>query len=145
LSFVRFLYRPKNELEKSDRSAAAVTADENEPSELCPNCRKQVPLSIIWGNLHTCSCGYHFRISARQRIGIIADDQTFDEMDQDICALDILSFPGYAQKLETTRNACSEPEAVVCGTADIGGIRCCLFAMEPYFMMGSMGTAVGKK
>jgi acetyl-CoA carboxylase carboxyl transferase subunit beta len=27
----------------------------------------------------------------------------------------------------------------------IGGQKCCLFVMEPYFMMGSMGSAVGEK
>lgn len=34
---------------------------------------------------------------------------------------------------------------MVTGTARIGGRRCALFVMEPYFMMGSMGTVVGEK
>ena len=41
--------------------------------------------------------------------------------------------------------ASGEKEAVVCGTAMIGGQMCCLFVMESYFMMGSMGSAVGEK
>ena len=56
-----------------------------------------------------------------------------------------LNFPGYKEKLETVRVASSEKEAVVCGTAAIGKQKCCLFVMEPYFMMGSMGSAVGEK
>lgn len=56
-----------------------------------------------------------------------------------------MSFPGYREKLEMVRDASSEKEAVLCGTARIGGAPCCLFIMEPYFMMGSMGTAVGEK
>jgi acetyl-CoA carboxylase carboxyl transferase subunit beta len=58
---------------------------------------------------------------------------------------DVLGFPGYVNKLENTRNACGENEGVVCGRAKIGGNDCGLFIMDPYFMMGSMGTVVGEK
>ena len=34
---------------------------------------------------------------------------------------------------------------MLCGTAKIGGQECCLFVMEPAFMMGSMGSVVGEK
>lgn len=145
MSFVRFLHKPKNELEQGGRQPASVLADENEPSEICPNCRKQVPISHIWANLNTCTCGYHFRMNARQRIKFIADRGTFDEMYKSVVSCDALGFPGYESKLEITRTSCGEAEAVICGTADIGGERCCLFVMEPFFMMGSMGIAVGEK
>lgn len=145
MSLTHFLLKPKNELETGGRGAAPLLADENEPSEACPNCHKQIPLSQIWGNFHTCSCGYHFRMSARQRISFIVDADTFQEMDEAIISKDVLSFPGYRNKLEMTKQACGESEAVICGTAKIGGNTCCLFVMEPYFMMGSMGTAVGEK
>jgi acetyl-CoA carboxylase carboxyl transferase subunit beta len=56
-----------------------------------------------------------------------------------------LNFPGYDRKIETVRAASSEKEAVVCGTGMVGGQKCCLFVMEPYFMMGSMGSVVGEK
>ena len=55
-----------------------------------------------------------------------------------------LDFPGYQGKLETVRKVSSEREAVLCGTAHRRQ-PCCLFIMEPRFMMGSMGTAVGEK
>ena len=56
-----------------------------------------------------------------------------------------MNFPGYTDKLETVRAASGEKEAVLCGTAEIGGQSCCVFVMESYFMMGSMGSAVGEK
>lgn len=145
MSFVRFLNKSKNELEKGGRGDAPVLADENEPSEMCPNCHKQILLSRIWGNYHTCSCGHHFRMNARQRISFIVDADTFQEMDKDIFTKDALTFPGYKNKLKTTQVASSENEAVICGIAKIGGNLCSLFVMEPYFMMGSMGTVVGEK
>lgn len=145
MPFIQFL-KPKNELEAGGRkSAPPVTPDENEPTKPCPNCRKPVALSQLWANYNTCSCGYHFRMNARQRIHFIADVDTFQERDADFVSTDLLQFPGYPAKLETTRNACGEKEAVICGTAQVGGVACCLFVMEPYFMMGSMGTVVGDK
>ena len=47
--------------------------------------------------------------------------------------------------METVRAASGEAEAILCGTARIGRQNCCLFVMEPYFMMGSMGSAVGER
>ena len=143
--FEYFLRKPKNELEKGGRQTAPVAADENEPSEACPECRKLLPLSLIHGNLYTCPCGHHFRMGARQRIGYIADSGTFYETDALTVSDDPLGFPGYGNKLELARNVSGESEAVICGTAEISGNACCLFVMEPSFMMGSMGTAVGEK
>ncbi len=144
---IRFIRKPQNELEKGGRqSAPPVSADENEPSTACPNCRKQIPLSQIWGNFHCCtSCGHHFRMNARQRINFIADSDSFIETDSGLVSRDFMSFPGYRQKLDTTIKSGGENEAVICGEASIGGVRCGLFVMEPYFMMGSMGTAVGER
>jgi acetyl-CoA carboxylase carboxyl transferase subunit beta len=146
LPFVKFLHKPQNELEKGGRQAAPLAADENEPASACPNCRKMIPLSQIWGNNHSCtSCGHHFRMNARQRINFITDNGSFEEHDASMVSTDLLNFPGYKQKLETTKKSGGENEAVICGTALIDGQRCCLFVMEPYFMMGSMGTVVGEK
>ena len=84
-------------------------------------------------------------MKARQRIQMIADKGSFYELYSNMKADDPLNFPGYKDKLETVRVASSENEAVVCGTAAIGKQKCCLFVMESYFMMGSMGSAVGEK
>ena len=140
-----FLYKPKNELEKGGRAVAPIQADQGEPERTCPNCHKAIPISRIWSNAHTCTCGYHFRMSARQRISFITDKGSFSEMFSDVTSNDPLGFDGYKQKLETVRAASNENEAVICGTASIGGTKCMLFVMEPNFMMGSMGSAVGER
>ncbi|MCF0120942.1 MAG: acetyl-CoA carboxylase, carboxyltransferase subunit beta [Oscillospiraceae bacterium] len=140
-----FLFQPKNELEKGGRNTFPVQADESEPEKVCPNCHQSVPISQILANHNVCPCGHHYRMNARQRIALIADEGTFSEMFTDVKTKDPIGFPGYQKKLETTRMSSKEEEAVVCGTASIGGSRCCIFVMEPYFMMGSMGTAVGER
>lgn len=144
MPFIQFLHKAKNELEEGGRQSAMI-ADENEPTKPCPGCRREVALSELWANNNTCSCGHHFRMNARQRVKFITDEGSFNEMWRDIVAKDILEFPGYVKKLETAGNACDEAEAVLCGTAKVSGEECAIFIMEPYFMMGSMGSAVGEK
>lgn len=144
MGLINFL-KPKNQLEEGGRTSAPVQRDEGEPEKNCPNCHKDIPLSRLWVNHLVCPCGYHFRIKARQRIRMITDKDSFHELYWEMKAENPLSFPGYQEKVETVRMASGEKEAVVCGTARIGKKKCCLFAMEPYFMMGSMGSVVGEK
>ena len=144
MALIKFL-KPKNQLEEGGRSAAPVQQDAGEPEKTCPNCRKDIPLSRLFASDLVCSCGYHFRMKARQRIRLIADEGSFHELYAGIKAGNPLNFAGYKEKVETVRAASGEEEAVICGTAQIGGESCCLFVMESYFMMGSMGSAVGEK
>ncbi len=144
MAFINFL-KPKNALEEGGRSGAPVQQDAGEPEKTCPNCHKAIPLSRLWANHLVCACGYHFRMKARQRINLIGDKSSFRELFPHIRSGNPLNFPGYTEKLDTVRAASGEEEAVICGTASIGGESCCVFVMEPYFMMGSMGSAVGEK
>lgn len=144
MALMNFL-KPKNQLEEGGRTAAPVQQDAGEPEKNCPNCHKDNPLSRLWANNLVCPCGYHFRMKARQRIQMITDKGSFHELFSNIKSDNPLNFPGYKDKLETVRVASGEKEAVVCGTAMIGKQKCCIFVMESYFMMGSMGSAVGEK
>ena len=144
MTLINFL-KPKNKLEEGGRRAAPVQQDAEEPEKKCPNFRKDIPVSRLLANDLVCPCGHHFRMRARQRIRMIADKDSFREMFASARAGDPLDFPGYKEKIDTVRLASREEEAVVCGTARIFDLPCCLFVMEPGFMMGSMGTAVGEK
>lgn len=144
MALINFL-KPKNQLEEGGRTAAPVQRDDGEPEKNCPNCHKDIALSRLWANGLVCPCGYHFRMTARQRIAVLTDRDSFHELYSGLKGGNPLNFPGYKDKVETVRAASGEVEAVVCGTAKIGRQSCCLFVMEPYFMMGSMGSAVGEK
>lgn len=145
MAFFNFRFQPKNELEKGGRTEAPVQSDESEPEKKCPNCHKEVPVSELAGNSYVCTCGYHFRVNSRQRLSFITDKGSFQELFGEVDFADPIGFPGYQDKIESAKSLSKEKEGVVCGTAKIGGEECCIFAMEPYFMMGSMGTAVGEK
>lgn len=144
MALLNFL-KPRNQLEEGGRTSAPVQRDAGEPEKNCPNCRKDIPLSRLLASNLVCPCGYHFRMKARQRIQMIADKGSFHELYSNMKADNPLNFPGYNEKIETVRTASGEKEAVVCGTVSIGKQKCCMFVMESYFMMGSMGSVVGEK
>lgn len=144
MPIIKFLHT-SNQLEEGGRDAAPIQQDPGEPEKRCPNCHKSIPLSRLWANNLVCSCGHHFRMKARQRIRMIADQNSFRELTPNARSDNPLGFPGYRDKQETVRAASGEAEAVICGTATIDGEPVCLFVMEPYYMMGSMGTVVGDK
>ena len=144
MAFIQFM-KPKNTLEEGGRTTAPVQQDAGEPEQVCPNCHKSIPVSRLWSGHLVCPCGYHFRMNARQRIAMIADKGSFRELFSKIVSENPLGFPGYTEKMDTMRSVSGEAEAVVCGRTEIGGSPCALFVMEPNFMMGSMGSAVGEK
>lgn len=139
--------RPRNPLEtggtvKEARKPAV-------PDELCVKCaccNATLFQSELYNNLKVCPrCGAYSRLCARERIDLVCDPNSFHEMFQGVTSCDPLQFPGYEGKLKKAREESGEEEAVICGTARIGGIETALFVMEPNFMLGSMGTALGEK
>ena len=138
---LKFLFKKPNiELEQGGREPTPP-----EPSRTCPYCGKETPIAKLWEDKNVCECGYLFRMTARQRVEFIADEGSFYELWPDLEGGSPIAFPGYEDKLATARKNSGEKEGVVCGTARINGHPCALFVMEPYFMMGSMGTVVGEK
>ena len=129
---------------KARRDAGAVW---NDPQFVeCKKCGRRATRQIWNKAQYVCpNCGVHLPIGGYYRLSLVLDKGSFRELDADLAPQDVLQFPGYPKKLETARTASGELEAVICGEAMIGAQRCCLFVMEPYFMMGSMGSAVGEK
>ena len=58
---------------------------------------------------------------------------------------DPLNFPGYGEKLARAAEESGENEGVICGLGEVDNVQAAVFAMEPGFMLGSMGVAVGEK
>jgi len=114
--------------------------------EQCPGCKSVIYGEDLINNYNVCpTCGYHYRLSARQRILWTADEGTFEEFNAHLVGENPLDFPGYEEKIINTRAYAKEEEAVVTGTCEIGGQKAVLAVMDSNFMMGSMGAAVGEK
>lgn len=139
MRFKHLFLKANNELEYSDKNRRGRTV-------VCKKCQTQVPVVKIRKNDFICpECGNYFVVRARRRILMLTDKRSFVELDRDMESENILDFPGYDEKLEASRQKSREKEGVICGVASIGGRKTCIFAMDPYFMMGSMGAVVGEK
>ena len=148
--FKKFFFRkPKNTLEGSEDAAQAAAQPQEAaiPDKLAVKCEKcgQIVLSDeMEENFGVCpKCGHYKKMPPRARIAMCSEN--FEELFADEISKNVLNFPGYDEKLASLREKTGEPEGVVCGTAEIGGIRTAVFAMDPRFIMGSMGHAVGEK
>lgn len=137
-----FFKKPKNELE-GDGEATASAIPEKLATK-CEKCKQIILCDELASNQYMCpKCGFYHKMGARERISFNFDG--FEELLAEVTGENLLQFPGYDEKLEKSRAASSEKEAVVCGTALSGGHKVAVFAMDYRFMMGSMGHAVGEK
>lgn len=137
---------PNVDLEGQEKGQQEAPQVPDELCRSCPSCKKLCFLSDLQANCFVCpDCGHHFRLSARERIALIADADSFIEINQDLTSTAGSTFPGYAKKLEGAMQNSGEKEGVVTGFCQVGGHSCALFIMDSLFFMGSMGTAVGEK
>lgn len=115
----------------------------------CSACQATVYQKALEENLFVCpECDYHHRIDARTRIRQLVDPEAFEEFLDDLISTDPLEFEErrtYKERLQEIRNKTGESEAVVTGRAFIRGRPVILAAMNPFFIMASMGAVVGEK
>ncbi|MEE1056032.1 MAG: acetyl-CoA carboxylase, carboxyltransferase subunit beta [Acutalibacteraceae bacterium] len=146
--FFTFL-KPKNELEKIPSEKSTDEVKPYVPDALwvkCPECKRMILATDLDDNSRVCTCcKHHFRITARQRIEMIADKDSFEEMDGELVSKNIIGFPDYNRKLAAAKNRSGENESVITGVCTINGYKVVMFVMDPSFMIGSMGTVTGEK
>lgn len=112
----------------------------------CNRCKKIIYKEDLQSNYSVCiNCGYHFRVSAVDRIEQIFDKDSFIELFTDISLRNPLEFEGYEDKLKENREKSGLEDAVVTGVGSINDIKVCGAIMDSHFMMGSMGSVVGEK
>jgi len=115
----------------------------------CPGCGELLYSKKLKENLQVCTkCDYHFRIGVRERIDILLDSGTFQEMCKNMQSEDPLKFKGptdYPSKIKKDQKTTGLKEAAVVGEGEINGKRIALGATDSRFIMGSMGSVVGEK
>ena len=112
----------------------------------CPSCKATARRAGLMENGFLCpACGAYMRIPARDRIQLLADKDSFAELNAKLTSKDFLEFPGYADKLQKAKAATGEQSAVVTGVMRVGGRPCAVFSMDSRFIMASMGSVVGEK
>jgi acetyl-CoA carboxylase carboxyl transferase subunit beta len=115
----------------------------------CESCREILYNKELARNFKICTkCGYHFRLSAPERLAMLFDDAKYVELDGDLRSVDPLKFRDskrYRDRLKAAEENVGSSEAIVVGSGTVGGIPVIIAAMEFFFMGGSMGSVVGEK
>ncbi|MDR2834357.1 MAG: acetyl-CoA carboxylase, carboxyltransferase subunit beta [Streptococcaceae bacterium] len=113
--------------------------------EKCPACKTIIYQKDLGKEKCCPSCGYNFRLGAKERLALIIDGCSFAEWNSDLQTKDPLNFPNYLEKIKITQEKTGLDEAVLTGLAVIDGVEVALGIMDSNFIMGSMGTVVGEK
>jgi acetyl-CoA carboxylase carboxyl transferase subunit beta len=116
----------------------------------CTGCEHMLYKRAVEKNLNVCpQCNYHFRIDALTRIKYLVDEDSFQQILDDLTTDDPLSFKfrgtTYKKRLKADEKKSGAKEAMLIGKAFIKGRGLVLAVMEPNFLMGSMGLVVGEK
>ncbi|MCX5726196.1 MAG: acetyl-CoA carboxylase, carboxyltransferase subunit beta [Candidatus Saganbacteria bacterium] len=115
----------------------------------CYRCNATIYTKDLIANHKVCTkCGYHFKLSFRERLELLLDSETFGEIDARMRSKDFLSFVDsvpYSKRIDKTMEKSGLTEAIVTGTGKIGELPVCIGVMDFSFMGGSMGSVVGEK
>ncbi len=115
----------------------------------CKNCNKEIDREKFVLNYKVCpNCSYHGYMSARERLQITIDKDSFAEIGGKIDSKDFLGFydlKKYEDRLEEAKLKSGLSEAILTGEAKIGGYPISIGVMDFKFMGGSMGSVVGER
>ncbi len=115
----------------------------------CFNCGVSLPSKEVDENLKVCpKCGYHFRITAKERIAQVVDLMTFHEINEGVESVDPLKFEDlktYKSRQRDAKEKTKLNEAIITGIGKINGTSAAIGVMEFAYLGGSMGSVVGEK
>ena len=126
----------------------ATTSTEKVEWVSCKQCRSLIYDKRLSRSLRVCpDCGYHGRVSARQRLEQLLDRDSVELLDFPVGSADPLGFVDslpYPRRLASARASTGLDEAVLCATGRIEGNPLVVAVMDFDFMGGSLSGAVGE-
>ncbi|MDP0489722.1 MAG: acetyl-CoA carboxylase, carboxyltransferase subunit beta [Verrucomicrobiota bacterium JB023] len=90
-------------------------------------------------------CNHHFLLPGRDRIELLTDAGSFEEMDHGLYSANPLGFANYERKTADLREKTGLNDAVISGRATIDSFPVTLAVMDFKYFAGSMGSVVGEK
>ena len=142
-NLANFLVHLFNRDGEPDRTYLSVIHDR------CLFCEEAISDSPSYLTYRVCPfCRFHYTVTARQRIELLADKGTFKEFYKYVSSVEPLSFSRrarYRKFLAQDQDRTGLTEAVVTGKCRIGDIEAMLIVLDFGFMGGTMGSVVGEK
>lgn len=115
----------------------------------CLYCEEDISATTAYQNYRVCAyCRFHYSLSARQRIQLLADRRSFKESHKYLSSVAPISFSqrgSYRNLVSKDQSRTGLTEATVTGSCRIDGVRAMLVVLDFGFMGGSMGSVVGEK
>ncbi|ADY73629.1 Acetyl-coenzyme A carboxylase carboxyl transferase subunit beta [Desulfurobacterium thermolithotrophum DSM 11699] len=115
----------------------------------CDSCKSLLFKGELESNLMVCpKCGYHFPVPAKDRLYMLFDKSTYEELDTDLEPKDILEFvdrKSYSQRLKEAQEKTGLKDAVINAKGKLDGKDVLISCFDFRFMGGSMGSVVGEK
>lgn len=144
IDFIRLFRRSgpkiKIELSKKDRFSGWIK---------CSGCAELIHADELAHSLNCCpKCNYHYRLTLKQRLKLLVDDDSFEELFTDLSAADPLKFSdteSYEGRLKRTIEKTGRNEAIAVGICKINKQEVALGVLDFSFMGGSMGSVVGER
>jgi len=115
----------------------------------CPSCSAVLYATDLEKNANVCpKCGYHNRISARERLDLLLDPEGRFEIGVEVTPVDTLKFKDdkrYPDRLVDAEKSTGETDALIVMQGAVRNVAVVAAAFEFEFMGGSMGSAVGER
>ncbi|MCC7305341.1 MAG: acetyl-CoA carboxylase carboxyltransferase subunit beta [Alphaproteobacteria bacterium] len=114
----------------------------------CQKCEGMLFNRDLEKNHNVCyHCGYHLRITVKQRFAILFDGGRYDKIELPDVPFDPLKFRDlkkYSDRLKDARDKTGLKDAMTIARGTIGGQNAVVAAFNFSFMGGSMGAGVGE-
>jgi len=117
--------------------------------EQCLSCNADLEGSRSYERYRVChSCGFHFHLSARERIATLLDAGTFHEDDRSVTSIDPISFSGrqsYRSRVINAQRRTGLAESALTGTGMLFGRDVVIAVIDFSFLGGSIGVVAGER
>ena len=117
--------------------------------EHCLSCGADLEGSRSYERYRVChSCGFHFHLSARERLASLLDAGSFHEDDRGVTAIDPISFHGkqsYRSRIISAQRRTGLTESALTGTGAILGRDIVIAVLDFSFLGGSIGVVAGER
>jgi acetyl-CoA carboxylase carboxyl transferase subunit beta len=129
--------------------AASVPSLNGPLATKCPGCKELLFHRDLEKNLDVCPrCDHHFRVTAKRRIEMTVDEDSFEDLTPPLTSSDPLRFvsrsTSYRDKLVSEREATGLKSGVITGRGAIEGLPAILAVMDFNFIGGSMASVEGE-
>ena len=115
----------------------------------CKSCHSLMYYKEVENQNYVCpKCGFHIRIGVKERLALLADEDSFVEFDSNLKPIDPINFvdkKSYKQRIKEATKKTGKTSSVVSGSITMNGVNAQIVIFDFAFMGGSLGSVEGEK